>query len=95
MESPLLAPLLVAVEAALSSTFGSACNPVLPSGGWNLGCGAEVVGSGFVDGGCDAVLGLSLFCVEGEVLSGWPWGGCEAKETGVPDMARERRARRI
>lgn len=55
-----------------------------------MGCGAEVVGSGLSAGGCEAVLGLSDFCVLGDVLSGWPWGGCASWETGVPLMVEER-----
>lgn len=48
--------------------------------------GTEVVGSGFVGGGWDAVDGLSLFCVLGPLLSGWPCGGCWSKETDWADM---------
>lgn len=62
----------------LAEAEGVSWVPVLPVGGWNLGCGALVVGSGLVSGGCEAVDGLSLFCVEREVFSGWPWGGWES-----------------
>ncbi len=62
--------------------------PVLPSGPWRIGCGAVSVGSGLVSGACEAVEGLSEFCVLGPVLEGWPWGGCWSKETGVPDIAK-------
>lgn len=74
-------------------TLASVCVPVLPPGGWNLGCGALVVGSGFSAGGCEAVEALSDFCVEGEVLSGWPCGGWSSWATGLPLIAKKERGR--
>lgn len=39
------------------------------------------VGSGFEVRGCDAVEGLSSFCLLRPVLSGWPWeGGADMME---------------